>query len=210
MPLAAKSSRPDDGYTGFSMVLETEFETASGAVRLIDFMPVRRTEPDLVRVVEGLRGDVEMELELVIRFDYGLIVPWVRKHDGMLQAIGGPDAVALWSPVDTHGDGPITRATFTIRAGDQIPFVLAWFPSHASPPAPLDPIAAIGDTQEWWEEWCAKCTSRRTVSTAGAPLLDGFEKSDVRSNRRHRCGADDVVARTNRWGAELGLSLLLD
>ena len=145
-------------YAGFSMVLETEFETASGAVRLIDFMPVRRTEPDLVRVVEGLRGDVEMELELVIRFDYGLIVPWVRKHDGMLQAIGGPDAVALWSPVDTHGDGPITRATFTIRAGDRIPFVLAWFPSHASPPAPLDPIAAIGDTQEWWEDWCAKCT----------------------------------------------------
>jgi GH15 family glucan-1,4-alpha-glucosidase len=145
-------------YAGSSMVLETEFETATGEVRITDFMPVRRGEPDLVRVVEGLRGEVPMQMELVIRFDYGSIVPWVRERDGMLQAVGGPDALALWSPVETHGVGAATRAEFSVREGQRIPFLLAWFPSHQPPPTPIDPLHAIDDTRAWWEEWCAKCT----------------------------------------------------
>jgi GH15 family glucan-1,4-alpha-glucosidase len=145
-------------YAGRSMVLETEFDTATGTIRVIDFMPVRRDAPDLVRIVEGVRGEVAVHMELVIRFDYGAIVPWVRKVDGMLQAIGGPDAVALSSPVATHGTDETTRAEFTVRAGDRVPFVLTWFPSHLSAPAPIDAVAAVADTRRWWEDWCAKCT----------------------------------------------------
>jgi GH15 family glucan-1,4-alpha-glucosidase len=145
-------------YAGSSMILETEFETPTGAVRLIDFMPVRREEPDLVRIVEGIRGEVAMQMELVVRFDYGSIVPWVRKIDGVVQAIGGPDALALSTPVDTHGADNTTRADFVVRAGDRIPFVLTWFPSHQPAPAPIDPFHALDDTRQWWQDWCAKCT----------------------------------------------------
>jgi GH15 family glucan-1,4-alpha-glucosidase len=145
-------------YAGASMVLETEMETASGAVRIVDFMPVRRTEPDLVRVVEGIRGEVTLEMELIVRFDYGSIVPWVRHRDGMIQAIGGPDALALWSPVDTRGDGHALTARFVVRAGERVPFVLAWFPSHEAPPTPLDAIQSLAETKAWWENWCGQCT----------------------------------------------------
>jgi GH15 family glucan-1,4-alpha-glucosidase len=145
-------------YVGSSMVLETEFDTPTGAVRLIDFMPVRRQEPDLVRIVEGIRGDVAMQMQLIVRFDYGSIVPWVRKIDGMLHAIGGPDAVVLSSPVETHGTDHTTRADFVVRAGDRVPFVLTWYPSHQTVSAPIDPLQALDDTRAWWEEWSAKCT----------------------------------------------------
>jgi GH15 family glucan-1,4-alpha-glucosidase len=145
-------------YAGASMVLETEMETATGAIRIVDFMPVRRGEPDLVRVVEGLRGEVPMQMELAIRFDYGSIVPWVRRRDGMLQAIGGPDAVALWSPIDTKPDDRTMRAEFTVREGDRVPFVLAWFQSHQPPPPPIDGLKSLDDTRAWWEEWCSQCT----------------------------------------------------
>ena len=153
-PVTARRRR----YAGASMILETDFETPTGAVRIIDFMPVRRGEPDLVRVVEGLRGEVAMQMELIIRFDYGSIVPWVRMQDGVLQAIGGPDALMLSTPIATHGVGPATCAEFSIRAGQRIPFSLTWYPSHQPPPTPIDALQAIGDTQTWWEEWCAKCT----------------------------------------------------
>ena len=145
-------------YVGASMVLETEFETATGVVRVIDFMPVRQGEPDLVRVVEGVRGEVAMQMEVVIRFDYGSIVPWVRQIDGMLQAIGGPDALALWSPVPVHPDDVKMRAEFTVREGQRLPFVLAWFQSHEPPPAMIDGLQAMADTQRWWEDWCSHCT----------------------------------------------------
>jgi GH15 family glucan-1,4-alpha-glucosidase len=144
-------------YAGASMVLETEFETQTGAVRLIDFMPVRRQEPDVVRIVEGIRGEVAMQMELVVRFDYGSIVPWVRKIDGKVLAIGGPDALVLSTPVETHGKDH-TRADFVVRAGERVPFVLAWFPSHQTVPGVIDPSQALDETRVWWDEWCAKCT----------------------------------------------------
>ncbi len=143
-------------YRGASLVLETEFRTASGAVRLIDCMPPRDRTPDLVRIVEGLEGEVRMEMELVIRFDYGSIVPWVRRIDGVLLAIGGPDALSLWSPVRTHGVDLTTRAAFTVRAGEKAPFHLAWHPSHESA-SRLDPVTAVDDTCAWWEGWAGRC-----------------------------------------------------
>jgi GH15 family glucan-1,4-alpha-glucosidase len=99
-----------------------------------------------------------MAMELVVRFDYGSIVPWVRKIDGVLRLIGGPDALSLWSPVPVRGEGLTSRAEFTVRAGDRLPFLLVWHPSHESPPPPIEPVQAVQDTQEWWESWAAHCT----------------------------------------------------
>ena len=97
-------------YRDDTLVLESVLETASGAVRTIDFMPPRGDAPDIVRIVEGLTGSVPMTLELTIRFDYGHIVPWVRQIDDALVAIAGPDALCLWSPVPTRGEGMKTMA----------------------------------------------------------------------------------------------------
>ena len=145
-------------YRPSTLVLETEFTTASGVVRLVDCMPPRRIEPDLARLVEGVRGEVTMRMELIIRSDYGSIVPWVRNIDGVLRAVGGPDAVSLWSQVPTHGVGLTTVAEFTVREGDRIPFLMVWHPSQVSPPTPLDSIEAIRDTEAWWRDWCAQYT----------------------------------------------------
>jgi GH15 family glucan-1,4-alpha-glucosidase len=154
---ADKPSRVVRRYRGASLVLETDFHTASGVVRVTDCMPPRDRTPDLVRVVEGLEGEVRMEMELVIRFDYGSIVPWVRRIDGVLRAIGGPDALSLWSPVRTHGVDLTTRAEFTVRAGERTPFHLAWHPSHETA-SHLDPLTAIDDTAAWWESWAGHCS----------------------------------------------------
>lgn len=141
-------------YRPDTLVLETDFETHTGAVRLIDFMTPRDGEPDLIRVVEGLRGEVRMHMEFVIRFDYGSIVPWVRKMDDHVRAIAGPDALSLWTPVETEGRGLTTQAEFTVRAGEHVPFVLMWHPSNASSPPPVDAMTALDDTTTWWKTWC--------------------------------------------------------
>src|SRR5438477_1807382 len=142
-------------YRPDTLVLETEFETDAGMVRVIDFMPPRQGEPDVIRVVEGVRGDVPMEMELIVRFDYGSIVPWVRKVDGHLGLIAGPDALAFWSDVPTVGKGLTTRADFSVQAGQRICFVLMWHPSHEPAPQPLKPSEALEDTTKWWREWVA-------------------------------------------------------
>ena len=145
-------------YRGHSLVLETEFTTASGTVRVTDCMPPRQRDPDLVRIVEGVRGEVSMEMELIIRFDYGSIVPWVRTIDGVLRAIAGPDALSLWTPVKTYGVGLTTRAEFTVKEGQRIPFLMVWHPSNETVKEPVDPLTAIDDTRQWWESWCQQCT----------------------------------------------------
>src|SRR5262245_38544227 len=144
-------------YRDESLVLETEFETDTGTVRLTDAMPPRDKDPDIVRVVEGVSGEVEMAMELVIRFDYGSIVPWVRTIDGVLRAIGGPDALSLWSPVETEGVGLTTQAKFRVRAGERVPFVLKWHVSQETPTATKDPIGAVERTDEWWRKWSRRC-----------------------------------------------------
>lgn len=143
-------------YRGATLILETTFVTDAGEVRLVDFMPPRGREPDVVRIVEGVSGEVRMRMDFVVRFDYGSIVPWVERKDGALRAIGGPDALALWSPVDTHGVGLTTQAAFTVRSGERLPFILEWYPSHEPLPAPVDPFEALEETTQWWEEWSSK------------------------------------------------------
>src|SRR4051812_22844381 len=144
-------------YRGDTLILETEIETADGAVRLIDFMPPRGKAPDLIRIVEGVRGRITMRMELNIRFDYGHIVPWVRKQRGGLEAIAGPDALILRTPIETHGEDLKTVAEFTVKQGDRIPFVLTWFESHEEPPAEVHAEHALEQTESYWKEWAGTC-----------------------------------------------------
>ena len=123
-------------------------------------MPPRQREPDLIRVVEGVAGDVDVEMELVVRFDYGAIVPWVRTIDGVLVAVGGPDALSLWSHVETHGIDLTTRASFRVQTGDRVPFLLMWHPSHEPAGQPIDTSEAVEDTCQWWEHWSNQSTYR--------------------------------------------------
>jgi GH15 family glucan-1,4-alpha-glucosidase len=145
-------------YRGDTLVLETELGTDEGAVRLIDFMPPRETKPDVVRIAEGVRGRVEMRMELTLRFDYGSVVPWVRNLDGALVAIAGPDAVSVHTPVELEGRDLRTYASFTVAEGDRVPFTLTWFPSNERVPDAIDPFAALDDTVTFWEEWAERCT----------------------------------------------------
>jgi GH15 family glucan-1,4-alpha-glucosidase len=148
---------PGRRYRGDTLVLETEFETPSGAARLIDFMPPRGEAPDVIRIVEGVRGSLDMRMELALRFDYGSIVPWVRNIEGTLVGIAGPDAVALRTPVELEGRNLRTYAEFTVREGDRVPFVLTWFPSHRELPEPVNAEDALEDTVEYWNDWAAGC-----------------------------------------------------
>src|SRR3954462_3915909 len=143
-------------YRGDTLILETDIETKSGAVRLIDFMPPRGENPDIVRIVEGLRGEVRMKMELIIRFEYGSVIPWVRKaHDG-LEAIAGPDGLILRTPVETRGEDLTTVADFTVKEGERVPFVLTWFASHEEPPRAINPDHALRDTEKFWNEWAQR------------------------------------------------------
>ncbi len=144
-------------YRGNTLILETELETASGTVRFIDFMPPRGQNPDFIRIVEGLDGEVALQMELIIRFDYGQIVPWVRKRHGGLEAIAGPDGLILRTPIKTHGKDLTTVAEFTIKKGDRVPFVLTWFESHQEPPKPVAADHALRDTEQFWMRWSEQC-----------------------------------------------------
>jgi GH15 family glucan-1,4-alpha-glucosidase len=147
-------------YRGDTLILETEIETAEGAVRLIDFMPPRGEKPDIVRIIEGLRGSVRMKMELIIRFDYGHIIPWVRKRDGGIEAIAGPDALILRTPVETRGEDLTTVADFVVVEGDRFPFVLTWFPSHEKAPRAIHPEHALRQTEQYWTGWVGRCRAQ--------------------------------------------------
>ncbi len=152
---AGSVRRSSRRYHMDSLVLETEFETDTGTVVLTDCMPIREDHPQVVRVVRGLAGSVDMHMELAIRFGYGALVPWVRRMGSLLVAIAGPDGLSLWTPVETKGEDMTTVADFSVVAGQTTPFVLTWFPSNESPPRPVDARYAIEDTEMWWQDWSA-------------------------------------------------------
>ncbi|WP_214410848.1 glycoside hydrolase family 15 protein [Sphaerisporangium fuscum] len=147
-------------YREGTLILETEWDTESGTVRVTDFMPPRQANPDLVRIVECVAGSVEMATEIRIRFDYGRIVPWVRRSNGLLQAVGGPDSVWVHSPVPLQGGDYAHKATFRLSAGDRMPFVFTWHPSHSSVPEQIDPIVELAETEAIWKRWSARCEPR--------------------------------------------------
>jgi GH15 family glucan-1,4-alpha-glucosidase len=144
-------------YRGDGLVLETVHETAAGAVRIIDFMPPRGRAPDIVRIVEGVTGQVPLRTELTIRFGYGSVVPWIRRDGDTLVAIGGPDGLCLRSPVRLTGHHLRHTAEFAVSAGERIPFVLTWFPSHYRLPERIDPERALAETDAYWTEWASRC-----------------------------------------------------
>jgi GH15 family glucan-1,4-alpha-glucosidase len=144
-------------YRDDSLILETEWDTTGGRVRVIDFMPPRGEAADVVRIVEGLSGRVAMVTTLRLRFDYGHVVPWVRQRDNGLSAVAGPDAVWLRTPVQTHGRDLTTVAEFTIDEGQRIPFVLTHQLSHLPPPEPVDAEQALAETERFWSVWMAQC-----------------------------------------------------
>ena len=146
-------------YRERTLIHELDFHTQAGIVRVIDFMPPRGQEPDLVRIVEGVEGSVPMRMELVIRFEYGSIVPWVRRvEDETRVAIAGPDALALHTPVPMRGENLRTVAEFTVEAGQREPFVLTWYPSHHETPPAIDPEQSLGETCTFWREWLGNCS----------------------------------------------------
>jgi len=144
-------------YRGDTLVLETELACDEGVVRLIDFMPPRGEAPDVVRIVEGVEGTVPMKMRMSIRFDYGSIVPWVRRKDEGLHAVAGPDALLLATPIDLVGRNLHTEAEFDVAPGDRVPFVLTWFPSNQDLPQHTDAEQALVDTDSFWREWVTDC-----------------------------------------------------
>jgi GH15 family glucan-1,4-alpha-glucosidase len=157
---AGDSVRVRRRYVGESLVLETRFETPTGSCRLVDAMLLGTPDPDLVRIVEGVSGSVELEMDLTIRFDYGSIVPWLRRSgDRSFHAIGGPDAVEFISPVDIENRDFHTRARFTVSQGERLPFLLAWHPSHRDVHNEIDDLVlAVERTTREWESWASRCT----------------------------------------------------
>ncbi|MFB4306650.1 glycoside hydrolase family 15 protein [Actinomadura sp. GTD37] len=140
-------------YRGDTLVLESEWDTPDGTVRLIDFMPPRGEAADVVRIVEGVSGRVPMRMALRLRFDYGRIVPWVRHREGERNAIAGPDAVWLKTPVEMEGHDLGTFADFAVSAGDRVPFVLTYSRSHLPRPHAVEPEQALRDTERFWSDW---------------------------------------------------------
>ena len=144
-------------YRGNTLVLETDFDTAEGSIRLVDFMPPRGKAPAVVRLVVGVRGQVCVQMDLRPRFDYGRIRPWLRHIDGADVAVAGPDSVWLRTPVETRAEDAAVRADFLVSAGELLPFALTWHPSHEPPPLPVDPLRALADTESYWSEWISSC-----------------------------------------------------
>jgi GH15 family glucan-1,4-alpha-glucosidase len=147
-------------YRGKTLILQTRFETADGIVELIDFMPPRGKASDVVRLVRGVEGKVKMRMQLVIRFGFGVDIPWVKRAEdrSALLAIAGQDMTVLRTPVETRGEDMTTVADFEVGAGETIPFVLTYGPSHLDLPEPIDPEAALRETEAFWKEWCGRCT----------------------------------------------------
>ena len=153
-------ARIERKYRGHTLILETHIETDEGAATVIDFMPPRGRNSDIVRLVRGERGIVRMRTELVLRFDYGRTVPWVnRLSDGTYRAIAGPDMVVVHTPVPLRGKDLTTVGEFEVEAGATVPFVLTHGSSHLDPPDPIDPIQSLDTTAAFWTEWVARCES---------------------------------------------------
>jgi GH15 family glucan-1,4-alpha-glucosidase len=144
-------------YLPGTLILETSFATDRGMLRVTDFMPVRGHAPDVIRIVECTAGEVDVEFELVIRFDYGQAVPWVRRSDHALTAVAGPDALCLRGDLDVHGEDMATVGRWKLRQGDRRSFVCTWYPSHEPPPRALDCAVELERAERWWLKWSGRC-----------------------------------------------------
>jgi GH15 family glucan-1,4-alpha-glucosidase len=144
-------------YRSETMILETEFETDDGVVRLVDCMPSGGGQTTVVRIVEGIRGSVEMQMRLVPRFDYGRLIPSLAHINQEVLAVAGPDAVCLRTPANLREEGSIVSATFTVSEDERVPFHLIWYPSHLPPPGDADPFDLVVRNEATWQEWSGRC-----------------------------------------------------
>ena len=145
-------------YHDDTLVLETEYETTDGTVSVIDCMPPRSKEADLVRIVVGKRGQVPMRMQFVLRPDYGSIIPWVRRIDNGIRAVAGPDTLTLQSDVSLRNENFKTTAEFTVSAEERVHFVLTWLPSHDADGGAADAETLLAQTEQWWRDWSGRCT----------------------------------------------------
>ncbi|MFJ6834954.1 glycoside hydrolase family 15 protein [Streptomyces sp. NPDC091209] len=145
-------------YRGDSLILESEWDTPRGTVRVTDFMPPRDGAPQLIRIVEGITGRVPMRSALRMRFSYGRVVPWVHRHEGRTVAVAGPDSVWFDTACETYGKDLTTYADFTVAPGDRVAFTVSWEPSHKQPPALPEPEQSLEATEEFWRDWVDQCT----------------------------------------------------
>ena len=197
-------------YRTDTLVLETQFETADGAATLIDFMPTGLHRSSIVRLVVGTRGSMAMSTELILRFGYGAVVPWVtRLEDGVIRAIAGPDMVVVRTPVHLRGKGMTTVGEFNINKDDTIPFVLSYLPSHRSLNAPFDPTRALQRHGNVLARLGGEVPPRRAMVGCRAPIDDHAQSADLHAYRRNGRRADDLAARAFGRRAQLGLSVLL-
>ena len=155
---ASDEVRVKRAYRPGTLILETEFTTPEGSVRVTDCLLPEHSPPRLLRVVTGLRGTVPMRMAMRVRFNYGGIVPWVLRRDGGLQAIAGPDGLMLHTDVPVRGHNLTTVARFDVEAGQQCSFLLSWFPAHEPAPRALDPARSLSAASRWWRGWSSTCT----------------------------------------------------
>ena len=154
---AADGSVSRRRYRPDTLVLETQWTTPDGTVRVVDCMPPRGEAADVVRLVEGISGTVPMRMELTLRFDYGRVVPWVRRQGRDLAAIAGPDAVWLRTEAPVYGRGRATVGEFAVQAGQRVPFVLTYERSYRPRPRPVEAEQAVAGTMQFWREWIGRC-----------------------------------------------------
>jgi GH15 family glucan-1,4-alpha-glucosidase len=157
---AAEPRRVRRRYRGETLILETDFDTGEGSVRVIDFMPLSDHRWDIVRIVEGLSGRVRLGMDLRARFDYGSIVPWVHRSGEVLLLTAGPDTLELTASVAVKGENMTTVADFSVSAGERQSFVLNYRPAHADTRGAIDAEQALTETEGLWQEWSGRCTYR--------------------------------------------------
>jgi GH15 family glucan-1,4-alpha-glucosidase len=155
---AGHAGRVARRYRGETLVLETEFHTGDGVIRVVDCMPRRSDHASVARLVEGVSGQVPVRMELVIRFDYGWVVPWMQRAGDHVHGIAGPDSVCLATTAQARGENFRTIAEFTVGPGERVPFVLSWHPQFAEASCGGDAVQAIAATEAWWREWSSRCS----------------------------------------------------
>jgi GH15 family glucan-1,4-alpha-glucosidase len=184
-PIRAVRRRYRDG----SLILETEFETESGSATLIDCMVIREEAPELLRVVQGTKGQIRMKLELVIRFDYGSVVPWVRRTKRGISAIAGPDMIRLRSDAPLRGENMKTGAEFTVDQGQKVRFDLTWYPSNQHEPPVMNVDTAINEDGEMVAKMVGSLFLSGEVAGRGGALADHPKGPDIHANRGDRGSA---------------------
>ena len=196
-------------YRDGTLVLETEWDTPEGTVRLVDCMPVRDQHIDVVRIVEGVSGRVPMTMDLTVRFDYGSIVPWARSDHDAIHFVAGPSALCLRTPVRVEGRDFRHVAEFVVAEGDSVPFVLTGYRSYDPMPTPIDAADAVARTTQFWTDWSARSNVVGEWSELVQRSLITLKALTFAPSGGIVAVAHDVAARAHRQRAQLGLPLLV-